>query len=97
MGWFVLMTVLGVLGMYDFNAWLLDYGTDLDPKAILKMTDANGNPLSYKPPLLGTAEILNFKAHSYPRMGGYMLFVGMAFSVLAFFVGKKEYKKQRTT
>jgi len=97
LGWFVLMTVLGVLGMYDFNAWLLDYGTDLDPKAILKMTDANGNPLSYKPPLLGTAEILNFKAHSYPRMGGYMLFVGMAFSVLAFFVGKKEYKKQRTT
>lgn len=95
LGWFVLMTVLGVLGMYDFNAWLLDYGTDLDPKAILKMTDANGNPLSYKPPLLGTAEILNFKAHSYPRMGGYMLFVGMAFSVLAFFVGKKEIKKQK--
>lgn len=97
LGWFILMTTLGILGMYDFNAWLLDYGTDLDPKAILKMTDADGNPMSYKPPLLGTAKILNFEALSYPRLGAYMLFTGMVFSVLAFFVGKREFKKQRTT
>src|SRR5690606_6559028 len=51
LGWFLLMAILGILGMYDFNVWLLDYGTDLDPNAILKLTDKEGNPLSYKPPL----------------------------------------------
>lgn len=93
MGWLVLMIVLCSMGLYDFNAWLLDYGTDLDPKAIMKMTDIEGNPLSYKPPLLGTAEILNFKAYSYPRTGGYMLFAGIVLTLIAFFVGKKEAKK----
>ncbi|MEX0995567.1 MAG: hypothetical protein WDZ45_00800 [Flavobacteriaceae bacterium] len=93
LGWFTLMLVLGVLGMYDFNAWLTEYGTDLDPKAILKLTDAEGNPLSYKPPLLGTAHILNFTAHSYPRLGGYSLGLGMLFTFIAYFVGRKEAKK----
>lgn len=92
LGWFMLMSLLGILGMYDFNAWLLDYGTDLNPKAILKLTDADGNPLSYKPPLLGTAHILNFTAHSYPRLGGYGLALGMLFTLIAYFVGRTEAK-----
>jgi copper chaperone NosL len=93
LGWFILMTILGILGMYDFNTWLLDYGTDLDPKAILKLTDLEGNPLSYKPPLFGTDKILNFTASSYPALGGYMMFSGMALTLLAFFIGRKECKK----
>ena len=96
LGWFVLMGVLGLLGMMDFNNWLLDYGTDLDPKAIIKLTDAEGNPLNYKPPLLGTQQILNFTAHSYPRAGAYLLFVGMLFTVAAFFLGRKEQKMKNT-
>lgn len=92
LGWFLLMAVLGVLGMYDFDMWLLDYGTDLNPNAILKLTDLEGNPLSYKPPLFGTDKILNFTASSYPGVGGYMLFVGMLLTLLAFFVGRKENK-----
>jgi copper chaperone NosL len=92
LGWFLLMAILGILGMYDFNMWLLDYGTDLDPKAILKLTDLEGNPLSYKPPLFGTDKILNFTASSFPGIGGYMMFGGMALTLLAFFVGRKEYK-----
>lgn len=96
LGWFILMAILGILGMYDFNMWLLDYGTDLDPKAILKLTDLEGNPLSYKPPLFGTDKILNFTASSYPSIGGYMMFGGMALTLLAFFVGRKEYKNLKT-
>lgn len=90
LGWFVLMTILGLLGMYDFNSWLLDYGTDLNPEAIIKLTDAEGNPLNYKPPLLGTQQILNFTAQSYPREGAYLLFGGMFLTLIAFVVGKKE-------
>src|SRR5690606_13166995 len=78
LGWFLLMSVLGIMGMYDFDLWLLDYGTDLNPNAILKLTDLEGNPLSYKPPLFGTDKILNFTASSYPGIGGYMMFGGMA-------------------
>ena len=87
--WLILMTVLGILGMYDFNAWMVDYGTNLDPKAIMKMTDADGNPLSYKPPLFGTQDILNFRAHSYPSLGAYFMGLGMLLTFVAFWLGRK--------
>lgn len=93
LGWLVLMGVLGIMGMYDFNSWLLEYGTDLDPKAIIKLTDAEGNPLNYKPPLLGSEKILNFTAHSYPRTGAYMMFVGMFLTLIAWITG---YRTVRT-
>ena len=89
LGWLLLMGTLGILGMYDFNSWLLDYGTDLDPKAIIKLTDPEGNPLNYKPPLLGTQKILNFTAYSYPKLGAYLMFAGMFLTLLAWWVGRK--------
>jgi len=95
MGWFVLMTVLGIMGMIDFNAWMTDYGTNLDPNAIMRMTDDLGNPLSYKPPLFGTKDILNFTAVSYPSMGGILLGIGMALTFISFFIGRKFNTKER--
>lgn len=92
LGWLILMTILGVLGMYDFNSWLIEYGTDLDPNAIMKMTKPDGTPLTYEPPLLGSKKILNFTAHSYPRLGAYMMFAGMLLTLIAYFVGKKTQK-----
>ena len=92
LGWFVLMAVLGLLGMMDFNNWLMDYGTDLNPNAVLKLTDSEGNPLNYKPPLFGTQKILNFTAHSYPRAGAYFLFVGMLLTLAAFITGRNAKK-----
>ncbi len=89
LGWFILMIILGSLGMYDFNNWLLDYGTDLDPIAIIKITDSEGNPINYKPPLLGTQKILNFTAHSYPRTGAYLMFVGMLLTLIAWWIRRK--------
>lgn len=94
LGWLVLMTILGMLGMYDFNNWLVEYGTDLDPKAIIKLTDSEGNPLSYKPPLLGSEKILNFTAHSYPETGAYFMFVGMFLTLTAWIMGRKSIKQQ---
>jgi len=94
LGWFILMTILGVLGMYDFNSWLIEYGTDLDPNAIMKMTKPDGTPLTYEPPLLGSKKILNFTAHSYPRLGAYMMFAGMLLTLIAYFLGKKTQKQK---
>ena len=36
---------------------------------------------------------LNFDVDSWPGAGAYMIFVGMMLTVVAFFVGKKEYNK----
>ncbi|THD69140.1 hypothetical protein E7Z59_02070 [Robertkochia marina] len=93
LGWLILMTVLGVLGMYDFNAWMIDYGTNLDPNAIMKLQNPDGTPMSYKPPLLGHKQLLNFDAYSYPRLGGYLMGFGMVLTFFAYLVGrKKEYQ-----
>ena len=93
LGWFILMSILGVMGMYDFNLWLIDYGTNLDPKAIMKLENLDGTPMSYKPPLLGYQKMLNFDVDSWPATGAYMIFVGMMLTVVAFFVGKSASKK----
>ncbi len=93
LGWFILMSVLGIMGMYDFNLWLIDYGTNLDPKAIMKLENLDGTPMTYKPPLLGYQKMLNFDVDSWPSAGAYMIFAGMMLTVVAFFVGKAEYKK----
>jgi len=89
LGWLIVMSVLGVLGMYDFNAWMIDYGTDLDPKAIMKLQNPDGTPMSYKPPLFGHQKMLNFDAYSYPRLGGYLMGMGMLLTLLSFYLGKR--------
>lgn len=92
LGWFVLMSVLGILGMYDFNNWLIDYGTNLDPHAIIKVTNPDGSPMTYKPPLFGHQKLLNFDVDSYPHTGAYLLFAGMLLTLVAFFVGLRSKK-----
>ena len=87
--WFIAMSILGALGVYDFNLWLVDYGSDLDPNAILKLVNADGTPMKYNPPLIGHKKLLNFDAFSYPRLGGILLGVGMLFSFVAFIIGRK--------
>lgn len=91
--WFILMSILGVLGMYDFNNWLTSYGSDLDPHAIIKVVNPDGTPMTYKPPLFGNQKMLNFDVTSLPHTGAYMMFIGMTLTIVAFFVGKKETKK----
>lgn len=86
--WFVLMSILGLLGMYDFYLWEYDYGHNLDPHAAIKIPGQG-----YQPPLFGSKLILNFRALSYPRLGTYLLLLGMSLSVVAFWWGKKEIKE----
>jgi hypothetical protein len=95
--WLGLMIVLGSLAMYDFYQWEYEYGHDLKANAAIKFTDKEGNPMTYQPPLIGAKVILNFRAISLPRVGTYLLFLGMGLSVLAFYQGKKESKKKLNT
>jgi hypothetical protein len=91
--WFILMSALGIAGMYDFYLWEYNYGHNLSEKAIMKFTNPDGSVMGFQPPLFGTKDILNFTAHSYPMAGAWFMFTGMLMTVLAFFVGKKEAKK----
>ena len=88
--WVVVLVILGILGMYDFYLWEYDYGHNLDPKAIMSFKNPDGSPMGFQPPLLGTKHILNFVAHSYPRVGAYMMFAGMLLTLIAYFVARKE-------
>ena len=92
MGWFILMIVVSGAGLIDFYLWEHDYGHDLDPKAIMKFTNPDGSVMGFQPPLFGSKTILNFVAHSYPRLGALFLGLGISFGFLAYFVGKKEAK-----
>ena len=80
--------------MYDFNEWLVDYGTNLDPNAIMKLTNPDGTAMTYKPPLLGHVKMLNFDVTSMPASGGWLMFVGMMLTLAAGFLGWKKTKKQ---
>ncbi len=91
--WFILMSLLGIAGMYDFYLWEHDYGHNLDPKAIMNFKNPDGSVMGFQPPLFGTKDILNFTAHSYPRAGAWFMFAGMFMTFIAFFVGKSEAKK----
>lgn len=88
--WFAIMMVLGTIAMYDFYKWEYEYGHDLKENAAIKFTDEDGQPMAYQPPLIGAKMILNFRAISMPRLGAYLMFLGMALSVLAFIKSKKE-------
>jgi len=92
LGWFILMIAMSAAGMYDFYLWEHDYGHNLDPKAIMKFTNPDGTQMGFQPPLFGSRDILNFKAHSYPQFGALFLALGIAGSFLAYFVGKKNKK-----
>ncbi len=94
--WLVLMTLLGIAGMYDFYLWEYNYGHDLDPKAIMKFTNPDGSIMGFQPPLFGTKDILNFRAHSYPRLGAYGMFLGMLLTFIAYLLGKKATKKVKS-
>jgi copper chaperone NosL len=83
--WVIIMSILGILGIYDFYLWLYDYGHNLDPMAPIKVPG-----MVYQPPLFGSKWLLNFHAHSYPATGTYILSLSVILAVLAFFIkGKK--------
>ncbi|HAY72216.1 MAG TPA: hypothetical protein DCX89_10030, partial [Saprospirales bacterium] len=56
-------------------------------------TNEDGSPMAYQPPLIGTKTILNFTAHSYPKIGAYFLALGMLLALVAYFIGYNQAKK----
>ena len=90
--WFLLMTFLSLAGIIDFYLWEYDYGHNLDSKAIMKFTNPDGSPKVFQPPIIGSKDILNFRAHSYPKLGAFFLGFGIILSLCSYIVSKKVIK-----
>lgn len=76
--WVILFAAVSLAGLADFYRWEYDYGHDLDlDNAIIKIPGMN-----YQPPLIGSKQLLNFRATSIPASGGYVLLVSLALGVV---------------
>ncbi len=67
-GWATALGGLQLAGLVDFWKWEYDYGHDLDMvHAIIKIPG-----MTYQPPVLGSRQLLNFTATSWPASGGWL-------------------------
>lgn len=83
--WVGLFLVFAVVGLVDFWRWEYDYGHDLDTEnAIIKIPGMN-----YQPPLIGSKQLLNFRATSLPAAGGICLMAALALGVVALVVDRR--------
>jgi nitrous oxidase accessory protein len=63
--WLVSFAIVGVAGMADMWRWGYGYGHNLSPDAIIQVPG-----MTYQPPLIGSKQLLNFRASSWPDAGG---------------------------
>lgn len=70
--WLAAFALVGVAGLADMWRWGYDYGHDLSPDAIIQVPG-----MTYQPPIIGSKQLLNFRATSWPASGG--IIAGVSF------------------
>lgn len=79
LGWCAGFLAFALAGLVDFWKWEYNYGHNLDfEHAIIKVPGMN-----YQPPLIGSKQLLNFTATSWPSVGGILAGLAMALAVAA--------------
>jgi hypothetical protein len=78
LAWVVLFALLAVAGLADFWKWGYEYGHELDPTAAIKVPG-----MAYQPPVIGSKQLLNFRATSWPALGGLALMASVALGAAA--------------
>jgi copper chaperone NosL len=85
--WTIVLIAISAVGMADFWKWNYDYGHNLDDEnAIIKIPG-----MSYQPPIIGSRQILNFTAHSWPGVAGWMAILA---AMTAVGVSATEYRRR---
>ncbi|MCC6319686.1 MAG: hypothetical protein IT361_18595 [Gemmatimonadaceae bacterium] len=85
------LAVFAVAGLADFWWWTWDYGHNLDVEnAIIRVPG-----MSYQPPLIGTKQLLNFTATSWPAAGGLFAFAAAGLTGLAIWFARTDALRQR--
>jgi hypothetical protein len=75
--WVAVFALVLVGGLADMWKWGYDYGHNLDPHAIIQVPG-----MSYQPPLIGSKQLLNFRATSWPASGGWLLALAAILAVV---------------
>ena len=87
--WTGLLLALALAALADFWRWGYQYGHELDPMAAIKVPG-----LSYQPPLIGSKQLLNFFATSWPALGGWAIMIS---AVLGLGLSILEWRRSRAT
>ncbi len=66
--WAGALVLASLVGLADFYRWEYDYGHNLD----LENAPIKVPGMTYQPPLIGSKQLLNFVATSWPATGGLM-------------------------
>jgi hypothetical protein len=85
--WLLALVAAATAGLVDFWRWGYDYGHNLDPGAAIQVPG-----MSYQPPLIGPKTLLNFRAESWPDLGGIVAFAVVA---TALAVAVREFRRAR--
>jgi copper chaperone NosL len=87
--WLIAFALLGAAGLVDFYRWSYDYGHNLDAEtAIIKVPG-----MSYQPPLIGTKQLLNFRATSWPASGGWLAGIAFGMGALAVLLASRSARR----
>ena len=73
--WLASFALAGMTGLVEFYLWSYDYGHNLADDAVIKVPG-----MTYQPPLIGSKQLLNFTAESWPASGSWL-------AILAFVLG----------
>ena len=77
--WLGGLAAFGAAGLADFWRWAYDYGHNLDfEHAVIKVPG-----MSYQPPIIGSKQLLNFTASSWPATGAWLALGAFLLGVLA--------------
>lgn len=79
--WFVSFLIASTAGFVDFYLWKYEYGTNLDPTAPIIVPG-----MTYVPPLIGNAQLLNIKAASWPALGTYFALTSALIGIFVIYI-----------
>jgi copper chaperone NosL len=90
-GWLVGLAAFGATGLIDFWRWSYDYGHNLDVEhAIIKVPG-----MTYQPPIIGTKQLLNFSASSWPAAGAWIALAAFLLGVVAWYIAIPRWSELR--
>jgi hypothetical protein len=89
--WLGVLALAATAGLADFWRWGYDYGHNLDPSAAIKVSG-----MSYQPPLIGPKTLLNFRAESWPDLGGLLALAVVATVAAVAVIEIRRTRRQRS-
>ncbi|ALC92351.1 hypothetical protein AM500_23190 [Bacillus sp. FJAT-18017] len=72
----------GILGVYDLNRWLKDFGTNLNPNAPITIDP-------FIPPMIGENQLANFITNSYLDNGTYLVLAAFVLILIPLWKDRK--------